>query len=178
MAKYKSDKPQHRAVNSQQRSYKKEKQDEQGFKLLSDERLPEIRKRGNVLFIINKDTRRFKLSWRMTFTLLLVFFVALGSTFTGEQLLILQNQINSYNRALRTQRDANWNLENQIRTMYTRTELERLASERLGMAYPDPSQRFFIDVPRQSHVELNTADYLLPTQNYFFRNLWNFIRGS
>ena len=138
----------------------------------------QIKKRGNVFFIVNREkTRQFKNSWRMIFTLVLILTGGLASALAANQIGSMERQIVNSREQLRTQRETNTAISRQLEVHYTLDEIEARARQ-LGMDMPTSSQVFEINVPRLGYTIMNTSDYLfLPTQNYFLRDIWAFITG-
>jgi len=140
--------------------------------------MPAIRERANVRFIFMRDKLRFLIPWRrLIVTFLLIFLGGMGSVLTQAQVAVLQNDIDYYERQLQGYLQENFVLDENLRDRYRVYEIERIAIERLGMAHPDPSQIIMINVPRQGTVELNTAEHVLPRENYFRQDLTTFLRG-
>lgn len=139
--------------------------------------LPQVLVRGNVIFILRNDIRKWLIPWRMVISILFIFAGAMGTAITAAHIANTEVQINRA-RAERTRYQyLNATLADQVNERYTREEVERIASERLGMFRPDPSQIIEINVPLQSYVHLNTAAHVLPGQNYFWQEIVNFVNG-
>jgi len=133
--------------------------------------------KNNVIAIPQRGGRRLFASWRVVVTLVLIFAVALGSALTFANIASVESQIvRARNDRMRYQQ-ATMALRDQASERYTREEIERIARERLGMTWPDPSQIIEIYVPRQSYVVLNTDEDVLPGQNYFWQGIVSFITG-
>jgi len=137
-----------------------------------------IRKRGNILFIVNDEkTQPLKGSWRMIFSLMLILMGGLASALAASQITSIQRQLDSNRDQLRAQHEANTALARQLETHYTLDEIETRARE-LGMDIPESSQIFYINVPRRGYTIMNTSDdVFLTTQNYFLQDIWAFITG-
>jgi len=138
----------------------------------------QIKKRGNVFFIVNREkTRPLKSSWRMIFSLVLILMGGLASALAASQITSIQRQLDSSRGQLRAQHEINTALARQLETHYTLDEIETRARE-LGMDMPESSQIFYINVPRLGYTIMNTSDDIfLPTQNYFLQDIWAFITG-
>jgi cell division protein FtsL len=117
-------------------------------------------KRGDTVHKVNALTPRFSLSPPLVFTIILIFLGALGSAAAAAHMANTRREINRVQQALNTQLDANATLASQMPQPYTTSEIERIASERLGMARPDPSQIIYIHVPPISHVVLSPDAYI------------------
>ena len=138
----------------------------------------QIKKRGNVFFIVNREkSRSFKHSWRMIFTLVLILMGGLASALAASQITSIQRQLDNSRGQLREQHEINTALARQLETHYTLDEIEIRARE-LGMDMPESSQVFRIDVPRLGYTIMNTSDDVFsPTNNYFLQDMWAFITG-
>lgn len=135
-----------------------------------------VRKQGNVYYMFHKTRRRVPL--RLIVALIIVFFGAIGSAYTYAQIHSVQRETEVARQRLNNQRVANSNLESLITRNYTREEIEALASERLGMGPPDPSQIIYFHVPHQSGVMLSTyTPAPQPTENYFWQAIVSFFRN-
>jgi len=135
-----------------------------------------VRRKGNVYYLFHKNRRR--VPWRIIVALLFVFAGAIGTAYTYAQIHSVQQEIDVYRRQLTTQTVNNRNLESQVTRNYTREEIERHASERLGMSAPDPSQIIYFHVPHQSGVLL--SEYFpdeISAENHFWQGLVAFFRG-
>jgi len=113
----------------------------------------------------------------MTISLLLAFGGVLSTILVSAHIAQTELQITSARSDRVAYQARNISKRQQIDERYTTYEIERLASERLGMSRPDPAQIIEIYVPRHSYVVLNTAEYALPRQNYFWQDLQSFVSG-
>ena len=137
-----------------------------------------IRKKGNVYYVFHKERKR--ISWRAVFMIILVFLGAIGSAFSYAQIHSLQREMHQTRNAINTQLIINNELESQISIAerYTREDIERLASERLGMGAPDPSQIIYFFVPPHSSVNMNTYVQQPPATNYFWQGIRAFFSAA
>jgi len=113
----------------------------------------------------------------MAITLLLAFGGILSTVLASAHIAQTEMQITAARSSRVSYQSTNINLRQMVEERYTTYEIERLASERLGMSRPDPAQIIEIYVPRHSYVVLNTAEYALPRQNYFWQDIQGFISG-
>ena len=127
--------------------------------------------------MFHKTKRR--VPWRIIIALIVVFIGAIGSAFSYAQIHNVEQEIEVSRQALASQRIANSNLEAQITRNYTREEIESLASERLGMGPPDPSQIIYFRVPHQSGVLLSTyaPHQLYEADTGFWQGIVDFFRS-
>jgi len=133
--------------------------------------------RGNVVYIGGRPSPKVFNPWLMGITLVLILVGGLSGAVAAAQITNTEREINAA-RNLRTHyQGLNVTLREQVSDRYTNYEIERIASERLGMARPDPSQVIEIYVPRHSYVVLNTADYIMPQENYFLQEIMTFLTG-
>jgi cell division protein FtsL len=114
---------------------------------------------------------------KLAITFAVVLIGGIGSAATQARIANTENDIATLERELRTYQAEIISLNAQIQESYTFVEIERLATERLGMAFPNASQIIEIDVPRVGGVTLNTADYVLPRHNYFLHDIRDFFTG-
>jgi cell division protein FtsB len=112
---------------------------------------------------VDREDHRNKISFRMLFTLFLVFFVAISSALYYAVILDIQTRTANARRQANEQRETNAALRAEITQRYSLDEVERIAVDRLGMAKPDISQVVRINVPKQSYVVLNDED--MPAEN-------------
>ena len=135
-----------------------------------------VRKKGNVYYLFHKNRRR--IPWRLIVALVIVFVGAIGSAFSYAQIHNVQREIEIARRDVNNQHVANRNLEALVTRNYTREEIELLASERLGMSAPDPSQIVYFHVPHQSGVLMSTYVPLQQsTENYFWQGIVAIFRS-
>lgn len=129
--------------------------------------------------VYQKSVRSIKeFPWKkLAVTFALILLGGVGSAVFHARNANIQTEINRAERSLRHYLDTNFIREEELRERYTFHEIERIATERLGMAFPDASQVIIINVPRVGGVMLNTADYVLPRRNYFREDVVNFFTG-
>ena len=133
--------------------------------------------RRNENLIIYYDQLRNMLSFELLATLMVIAFAALFATAVHATNTNVQMEINRAQRDLRIYQEANAALNSMLSDRYTAVEIERMATERLGMMFPDPSQVINIEVHRQGGVMMNVTDYLVPQENYFWQDILAFLRG-
>ena len=139
--------------------------------------MPTWRMRGNVIFIDGKPAPRIFNPWLLTITFVLIFIGGLSGAVAAAQISNTEVLI-SQARSQRTYYQAlNTTLREQVSERYTNDEIERMASERLGMARPDPSQVFEIYVPRHSYVVIHTDETVMLRENYFWHEIVTFLSG-
>ena len=110
----------------------------------------------------------------MIFTLVLFFLCLVIGVAPHAYVTTIQREIRLTRASIQTYRESNRILRAQINERYTLDEIERIATDRLGMAPPEPAQIIYINVPRQAQVFLNPE---LPQvqQNYFWQDVLNFF---
>lgn len=147
-----------------------------GFRL-RDENAPMKLESKDTVFIVYRE-RLKNFPWKkLTITFVVIMLGGIGSAVFQARNANIQNDIARAERTLREYQNANFEMTSRLQERYTFYEIERLAAERLGMAFPDPSQIVNIEVPRVGGVTLNTVDYALPQQNYFWRDIRSFFSG-
>jgi len=140
--------------------------------------VPRKLQRRNENLIIYYDQLRNLISFEVVLTFILIAFAAIFATAIHANNTNIQTQINRAQQELRAQQVNVATLTDQLSERYTSYELERIASERLGMAFPDPSQIINITVHRQGTTMLNVTDDLLPQENHFWQDIRAFIRTT
>jgi len=131
----------------------------------------------NTIFTVYRESIK-NFPWvRLGITFIIILIGGIGSAAFQARNANIQRDINRATRQLRDYQDSNFALEQQLQERYTFYEIERIATERLGMSHPDASQIVNIYVPRVGGVTLNTADYALPQHNYFWNDVSNFFSG-
>jgi len=108
-------------------------------------------------------------------SLAIIFACALLMVFSVAQNSGIETQIRLANRDTHRYQDTNNAMRTQLGGRYTLEEIEYIAFHYLGMSHPDPSQIIEINVPRQSHVVLNTAGNTQQQNNSFFRDIREFL---
>lgn len=146
-------------------------------KLVHKPGMPTVRVQGNVMYIMGADNRKFSVPWRMVFTIVLIFIVALGSALTYAHIQTTRGQIIRERNALIAARDANASLRAQVTERFTNEEIERIATGRLGMARPEPAQIFYIHVPLRDTVLLNIDENMFEEHNFFLQDIRDFMTG-
>jgi len=142
----------------------------------SSKNMPGVFKRGNVFFVVERG-QQYRPSKNLLISLAVIFCCALMVVLAHAQITGVETQILQANRQLRSISDENFALETQMRRHYTTDQIEYIAFMRLGMTHPDPAQIIEINVPRQNHVMFNTAEEILPQENYFWPGLRMFFSG-
>ena len=134
----------------------------------------EVRKSGNVYYLIQKQPRR--IPWRWVIAIILVFAGAIGSAYSFAQIHYVQREISTSRANLNNIRYENRNLEAQLAGNYSRDEIERLAYERLNMGEPELFQIIDFYVPHQSIPTLAIEDPTPPPQTGFWQNIAGFFQ--
>jgi hypothetical protein len=149
------------------------------------------RRRGKLLkfpdvqIFVSKDTVYQKsvqsaknFPWKkLTVTFALILLGGIGSALFQARNANIRTEIRQAERRLGAYQSENFVRAAELRERYTFEEIERIATERLGMSFPDASQVILIDVPRIGGVTLNTAEYALPRRNYFREDVTRFVSG-
>ena len=138
-----------------------------------------------VFYDEDNNTRYFKprelfigFPWRfLAITLVIVMVGGVGLAATQARIVYTQRYIAAAEQQLMGVQSEIIVLRENLAERYTHYEIERIASERLGMSMPDPAQIFDIYVPRVGGVVMNIADYAIPRHNYFWEEIVNFISG-
>ena len=138
---------------------------------------PRIRIRGDARFIIYVNQLRDIFSWQLVVSLLLVLVGGLGTLAIHVHVANVENQIFHARSALQQAQIDIFTLESLLDERYTDFEIEWIATERLGMNFPDPSQIIEIYVPRQGGITLNTIMHEPPPENYLAVELRHFLAG-
>ncbi|MCL2404237.1 MAG: hypothetical protein FWC92_01690 [Defluviitaleaceae bacterium] len=131
-----------------------------------------IRKRGNVYFLFHKERRR--ISWRLAFTIVLVFVLGIGVAVSFATINNANRQITASRNALIAQQATNLNLRAGTAERYTHEEIMHRARE-LGFGVPDPSQIIYFYAPAYSQVyfRYNPAT---DSENHFWQGVIAFLR--
>ena len=138
---------------------------------------PRIRVRGDARFIIYVNQLRDIFSWQLIISLLLVLVGGLGTLAIHVHVANVENQIFHARSALQQAQIDIFTLESLLDERYTDFEIEWIATERLGMNFPDTSQIIEIYVPRQGGITLNTIMHEPPPENYLAVELRHFLAG-
>jgi cell division protein FtsL len=160
---------------SSQRKKKKDPKYDRVFK--GSRNMPSIFRRGHIYFLVENEATQYRIPRAIVITVIIVFICAMASVLTHAQITGIERQISRATVTLRDLRYHNIALDSQAGTRYTLEQIEYLASTRLGMIHPDPSQIIEIYVPPQNHVRLNRAEHLLPRENYFWLDIRAFANG-
>ena len=102
--------------------------------------------------VIPFDTSRYRIPFRVIFTVILIFAGGVGTVFSTAYLQDMRQQIDRKHAAIHAQREDNIAARAEIASNISIEEVSRIAQERLNMHHPDPSQIVRIYVPRQSYV--------------------------
>lgn len=124
-------------------------------------------KRQKKEMFVFRDDRRYRISFRTIFTVILIFLGGLGTAFSYAFINDTQSQISKARSALQAQKEANAALRAEITQKYTLDEVAIIATERLGMNKPDSSQTIHINVPKQSYVVLNEEEETPEPENWW-----------
>ena len=135
----------------------------------------ELRRRGNVTYVIEKQRRG--IPWRWVIAIVLVFVGAIASAYTYAQIHSVQREISASRQSLTSQQAENRSLESQLVGNYPREDLERMAYERLNMGEPDHSQIIYFHAPRQSVVTMAIEDPTPAPNRSFWHNIAAFFQG-
>ena len=140
-------------------------------------KIPDVLVRGNVIYIKGKPAPPIFNPWLMAITLFLILIGGLSGAMAAAQITQTERLIAQARSQRAYYQNLNVTLREHLSERYTNYEIERIATERLGMARPDPSQVIEIYVPRFSYVVLNTDDDIMPRENYFWREIVTFLSG-
>lgn len=158
---------------------KKDKKDKkpQGKILLFNPNAPQkLVAKDTIYYKYMESLKSFPLK-KLAITFFIILIGGIGSAAFQARNTTIQTEINRAEREFRAYQTENFRLESQLQERYTHYEIERMATERLGMSFPDPSQVVNIYVPRIGGVTLNTDEYVLPRHNYFWQDMRNFLLG-
>ncbi len=136
---------------------------------------PNKKKRKQKTEVVVQLDRRFRVSFKAVFTLLLFFAGCMGLAFTFALITETRHQINMTRDLVQEKKEENIALRAEIMEKYTLDEIERIAVGRLNMNKPDSSQIVRIYVPKQSYSEL----HLISEQEdeTFWQKIVNFFNG-
>jgi len=132
-------------------------------------------RRGDQVHKMDATPTRSFLSPPIIFTIILIFVGALGSAVAAAHMANTRREVTQARQARDAQLDANRTLLSQMPQPFTLEEIEQIASERLGMGRPDPSQIIYISVPPISHVVFNPDTNILPADTTFWEELRVFV---
>jgi cell division protein FtsL len=126
--------------------------------------------------IIKKSDKQYRIPTTTLVTIVIIFLGTLGIAFTYAETYTTRRQIVAVRREIQEQKEANISLRTEITQRYTLDEVARQALGRLNMNEPDPSQIYYIEVPKQSYVVLN-PDIQEETDdtNYFWQGIVRFF---
>jgi cell division protein FtsL len=139
--------------------------------------MPSILKRGHIYFLVENEASQYRIPKGIIVSVVLIFACAMCIVLTHAQITSMERQISRYERELQVVTDHRSTLEAQLMNRFSLERIEYLATTRLGMIHPDPSQIIEIYVPRQNVVRLNRSDELLPRENYFWNDIRTFAGG-
>ena len=139
--------------------------------------MPTIRIRDDARFIIYVNQFKDYFSWQMVVSLLIILMGGIGSLTIHAHVTSLESQINIARSNLTQAQVDVFTLESRLDQRYSDTEIQWIATDRLGMTFPDPSQVIEINVPRQGGATLNTIMREEPIENYLWNDLVSFFRG-
>ena len=103
------------------------------------------------------DTRRYRISFPVIFTVFLIFAGGVGTAFSFAYLQDMRMQVSRTRTNIQLQRDENTAARAVISQNLTVDQIAQIAQERLNMGPVDPSQVVRINVPRQSYVVQSAA---------------------
>lgn len=139
--------------------------------------MPVIRIRGNTRFIIYANQFRDFFTWQLVATLVIILLGGLAVLAVHAYVTGVESQIvSARNRLMRYQQDV-FTLEAQLDKQFSNEEVEEIASDVLGMHFPDPTQVIEIHVPRLGGATLNTIMRDAPDDEYVADGLLSFIAG-
>ena len=139
--------------------------------------MPTIRIRDDARFIIYMSQFKDFFSWQLVVSLIIILMGGIGSLTIHAHVTSLESQINIARNALQQAQVDVFTLEFQLDERYSDTEILWIATDRLGMTFPDPSQIIEINVPRQGGATLNTIMREEPVENYLWYDITSFFRG-
>jgi len=139
--------------------------------------MPQVTKKGNIFYVLDTARGQYRMPRPLIISIAIIFLCAIVSVATQVYIASIERQVSSANNQLVRIEESNEALESQIGVHYTDDRIEEIAITQLGMIFPDQSQIIEIYVPRISHVEFNTAQHFIPSENYFWRDIRTFING-
>lgn len=122
---------------------------------------------------IRYDTRRYRISLRVLFTVFLIFAGGMLTVYTFAMLQDMRGQIDRERAAISLQRAENSATLAEITQHFSVEDISRIASERLNMGPADPSQVIRIYVPRQSYIVQSEASVRRVPDNMWESALWH-----
>lgn len=125
---------------------------------------------------IHFNTRPYRTSFRILFTVILIFAGGVGAAFTSAYLQHMRQEIGRAHAAIGQQRVENAATSAEITRHLTVEEITYIASTRLNMGPPDASQIVRINVPRQSYVVQSEA-LARPVPEGIWQSAWWHIRN-
>lgn len=137
----------------------------------SVKRVRKLKKKQEVE-VVRFDTRRYRIPFRVIFTVILIFAGGLGTAYSFAYLQDMRQQIDRQHVAIQQQRESNYAARAEFASNISIEEVSRIASERLNMAHPDPSQIVRIYVPRQSYVDQSYEPPPQPPHGMWQSALW------
>jgi len=132
-----------------------------------------VLKQGNVYFLFHKERRG--ISWRLAITIILVFFVGVGSAVSFATIHNARRQMTASLSALVALQQENHFMEAATVERYTRDEIMRRARE-LGFGEPDPSQIIYFYTPVYSNVTFTYTPHAAQ-ENHFWQGVMAFLRS-
>ena len=139
--------------------------------------MPTIRIRDDARFIIYMNQFKDFFSWQMIVSLVIILIGGLGSLTIHAHVTSLESRINIARGNLTQAQVDVFTLESRLDQRYSDSEIIWIATDRLGMSFPDPSQVIEINVPRQGGATLNTIMREEPIENYLWNDITSFFRG-
>jgi len=125
---------------------------------------------------IRFNTRQYRISAHIIFTVFLIFAGGVGTAFSFAYLQDMRQQIEHQRFTIQQQREDNITLRAEITRHLSIDEIARVAQDRLNMGPPDMSQIVRINVPRQSYVVQSEA-MLNPEPQNMWQSAWWHIRN-
>jgi len=157
--------------------HKKKKAPRYDRVLKGSKNMPSIFRRGNIYFLVENEASQYRIPRAVIITVIVIFICAMFIVLTHAQITSVERQIAQYTHELRELSGENLRLDSQLGGRYSLEQIEYIATTRLGMIHPDPSQIIEIYVPPHSGVTLNRAEHLLPRENYFWLDIRTFVSG-
>jgi len=133
-----------------------------------------VRKSGNVFFLYHKKRKR--ISWRLVVTIILVFFVGVGTAVSFATISNMERQIAASQARLTWQQTHNLHLESNTVARYSHEEIAHRARI-LGFNEPDPSQIIYFYTPVSNSVHFRYNPVSEP-ENHFWQGVTTFIRDT
>ena len=139
--------------------------------------MPSIMRRGNIYFLVENEASQYRMPKAIIATVALIFVCAMTIVLAHAQITGMERQVAQLERDRRAVGEHQLSLDSMLIAQYSLEQIEYLATTRLGMIHPDPSQIIEIYVPPQNRVQLNRSDEFIPQENYFWNDIRTFASG-